>query len=122
MPWKECSVVDERLRFVAQLLDGEAMSEVCRAFGISRKTGYKIFEAPARSIPQRRVVDARGARLNSRSGASDANSMAGGLWEWLAAGRHRYVAAGRKGHPSRSLSAASRCSRLPIAATICTAF
>jgi transposase InsO family protein len=43
MPWKECSVVDERLRFVAQLLDGEAMSEVCRAFGISRKTGYKIF-------------------------------------------------------------------------------
>jgi hypothetical protein len=26
------------------LLDGEAMSEVCREFGISRKTGYKIFE------------------------------------------------------------------------------
>jgi hypothetical protein len=30
MPWKECSVMDERLRFVARLLDGEAMSEVCR--------------------------------------------------------------------------------------------
>ena len=43
MPWKECSVMDERLRFVARLLDGEAMSEVCREFGISRKTGYKIF-------------------------------------------------------------------------------
>src|ERR1700683_3007685 len=43
MPWKECSVVDERVRFVAQLLDGEAMSAVCRSFGISRKTGYKIF-------------------------------------------------------------------------------
>ena len=43
MPWKECSVVDERLRFVAQLLDGEPMTELCRAFGISRKTGYKIF-------------------------------------------------------------------------------
>ena len=36
--------MDERLRFVARLLDGEAMSEVCREFGISRKTGYKIFE------------------------------------------------------------------------------
>jgi len=36
--------MDERLRFVAQLLDGEAMSEVCRAFGISCKTGYKIFK------------------------------------------------------------------------------
>src|SRR6201988_708534 len=44
MPWKECSVMDERLRFVARLLEGEAMTEVCRAFGISRKTGYKIFE------------------------------------------------------------------------------
>ena len=43
MPWKECSVIDERLRFVARLLDGDAMSEVCREFGISRKTGYKIF-------------------------------------------------------------------------------
>ena len=36
--------MDERLRFVARQPDGEAMSEVCRAFGISRKTGYKIFE------------------------------------------------------------------------------
>jgi transposase len=43
MPWKECSVTEERLRFVARLLDGEGMSEVCRSFGISRKTGYKIF-------------------------------------------------------------------------------
>jgi transposase InsO family protein len=36
--------MEERLRFVARLLEGEAMSEVCRAFGISRKTGYKIFD------------------------------------------------------------------------------
>ena len=43
MPWKECSIMDERLRFVARLLDGEAMSDVAREFGISRKTGYKIF-------------------------------------------------------------------------------
>ena len=44
MPWKASSVMDERLRFVARLLDGEQMSLVCREFGISRKTGYKIFE------------------------------------------------------------------------------
>ena len=43
MPWMERSVIDERLRFVARLLDGEGMSDVCREFGISRKTGYKIF-------------------------------------------------------------------------------
>ena len=35
--------MDERLRFVARLLDGDGMSEVCRDFGVSRKTGYKIF-------------------------------------------------------------------------------
>ena len=44
MPWKESSVMEERLRFFARLLDGEGMSEVCRLFGISRKTGYKIFK------------------------------------------------------------------------------
>jgi len=43
MPWKESSVMEERLRFVARLLDGEGMSDVCRSFGISRKTGYKIY-------------------------------------------------------------------------------
>jgi transposase InsO family protein len=44
MPWKESSVMEERLRFVARLLDGEAMTDLCREFGISRKTGYKVFD------------------------------------------------------------------------------
>ena len=44
MPWKECHVMDERLRFVARLLDGEKMAPLCVEFGMSRKTGYKIFE------------------------------------------------------------------------------
>jgi putative transposase len=42
MPWKECQVEDERLRFVARLQDGESMTALCIEFGISRKTGYKI--------------------------------------------------------------------------------
>ena len=42
MPWKDSSVMDERLRFVARVLEGEPMSEVCREFGVSRKTGYKL--------------------------------------------------------------------------------
>src|SRR5262249_30786877 len=44
MPWQECSVMDERLQFVGRRLAGESMAELCREFGISRKTGYKIFE------------------------------------------------------------------------------
>ena len=43
MPWRECCTVDERLRFVARLLEGEKMAGLCREFDISRKTGYKIF-------------------------------------------------------------------------------
>ena len=35
--------MDERLRFVARVLDGEKMAALCREFDISRKTGYKIF-------------------------------------------------------------------------------
>jgi len=36
--------MDERLKFVSRLLEGEKMAPLCAAFGISRKTGYKVFE------------------------------------------------------------------------------
>jgi len=36
--------MDERVRFVARLLDGEKMAVLCDEFGISRKTGYKIYQ------------------------------------------------------------------------------
>jgi Helix-turn-helix domain len=36
--------MDERLKFVARRLAGEPMADLCREFGISRKTGYKIFD------------------------------------------------------------------------------
>jgi hypothetical protein len=44
MPWKERSIVEERMRFVLRLKDGESMASLCRKFGISRVTGYKIFD------------------------------------------------------------------------------
>jgi putative transposase len=36
--------MDERVKFIARLLDGESMSGLCDEFGVSRKTGYKILE------------------------------------------------------------------------------
>jgi len=43
MPWRITNVLDERLRFIAQYLDGMlSMAELCRSFKISRKTGYKF--------------------------------------------------------------------------------
>jgi len=58
MPWKACKPMDERLKFVARLLDGEKMAGLCREFGISRKTGYKI---------QRRYNDCGLEALTDRS-------------------------------------------------------
>ena len=43
MPWRKCKPIDEKLKFVARMLDGEKMSVLCQEFGISRPTGYKIF-------------------------------------------------------------------------------
>ena len=70
MPWKECHVMDERLRFVARLLDGEKMAALCEEFGISRKTGYKIYErykASRRAGPDRPQPPAAiGTRISCR--------------------------------------------------------
>ena len=45
MPWKETSVLDDRLTFIAVYLSKElSMADLCRAFGVSRKTGYKFVE------------------------------------------------------------------------------
>ena len=44
MPWKECSVMDEKLQFVAPRWAGEPMAELCRELGISRQTGDKILD------------------------------------------------------------------------------
>lgn len=44
MPWKACKPMDERLKFIARLLDGEKMAPLCREFSISRKTGYKLLK------------------------------------------------------------------------------
>lgn len=42
MAWKECSRVDQRVQLVSEYLKGEqAMAELCRMFGVSRKTAYK---------------------------------------------------------------------------------
>ena len=43
LPWKETSVESERLQFIERHSAGEeTVAELCRKFGISRKTGYKL--------------------------------------------------------------------------------
>ena len=45
MPWRETCAMDERMRFIVEHERGDVgMAELCRAHGISRKTGYKWLE------------------------------------------------------------------------------
>ena len=36
--------MDERVKFIARVLDGEKVSRLCEEFSISRKTGYKLLK------------------------------------------------------------------------------
>lgn len=42
MPWKASDQVDLRMQFITRLRGGELMVDLCREFGISRKTGHKF--------------------------------------------------------------------------------
>ncbi|MGE3623116.1 MAG: helix-turn-helix domain-containing protein [Bdellovibrionales bacterium] len=44
MPWKASNTMEERIKFIGRVLDGEKISALCEEFGISRKTGYKIYD------------------------------------------------------------------------------
>lgn len=44
MSWKECSIMDEKLKFIARHLEGESMTDLCREFGISRTTGHNLLK------------------------------------------------------------------------------
>jgi transposase InsO family protein len=45
MPWKESGVLEERFRFMEEWSSEDwSMAELCRYFGVTRKTGYKWLE------------------------------------------------------------------------------
>lgn len=45
MPWRRTCAMSERFGFIAEMQRGErSLSELCRVFGISRKTGYKWWD------------------------------------------------------------------------------
>ena len=53
MPWKDIQVLDQRMSFIVAYRRGEdSLSEVCRRFGVSRKTGRKWVERYLESGPE----------------------------------------------------------------------
>jgi len=86
MPWKETHVEEERMRFVAGWLDEDSewtMRELCEAFGVSRKTGYKWIERYA-------VSGLEGLRDQSRAAKTHPNALAAALVEHLLEVRRRH--------------------------------
>src|SRR5438034_11837867 len=86
MPWKETRVQEERLKFIAACLDEESgwtMSEVCAAFGISRKSGYKWLQ-------RYRGAGLEGLRERGHAPLHHPNATPAPLVEQVIAARKRY--------------------------------
>lgn len=76
--------MDERLQFIAESLQGErAMAELCRAYGISRKTGYKV-------VGRYAVDGAAGLQDRSRAPHQHPHAVAEALVTAILAQRARY--------------------------------
>src|ERR1700719_1609470 len=79
MPWRETCAMRERLKFVALFEAGEeTVAELCRRFGISRKTGYKFMERFAACRPVRAIACAASASARSVRGDRAARCGAAG--------------------------------------------
>jgi transposase len=83
MPWTECHVVDERLRFIARLLDGEKTAGLCEEFGISRKTGYKLYT-------RYKDCGAHGLTDRSRRPYRHANQLPMAIEKWIVRLKQEY--------------------------------
>ena len=91
--------MDERLQFVARRLAGEPMAELCREFGISRKTGYKIFD---------RYEECGIQGLTGRSRRPLSMSRASSRSNFCFFTRLALISAGSPIHSSKPTSASSR--------------
>ena len=111
MPWKECHVMDERLRFVARLLEGEKMAPLCAEFGISRKTGYKIFD---------RYKDCGVTAFTDRSRRPyrQANRLPAPIEATIVRLKREYPGLGRAEDPREAAAAGRRAPQLPAISTV----
>ena len=114
MPWRECSVMEDRRRFVARLLDGESMSRVCRELQAGGDRGAHGPLAPASQIRQpaaradraaHRREQAREAALGRQEDQGAARAQAG----------RRCARTGKEHGPCRARPARPRQARRPEA-------
>jgi putative transposase len=90
MPWKVTCPMEERIRFISHYLDGElTMAALCRAFGISRKTGYRLV---------RRFIEdsVDGLKDRSRAPRHHPNAVDPSVVDAVVSARHRHPTWGPK--------------------------
>ena len=76
MPWKESSPMDEKVRFIATLLEGEfSITHLCRATNISRKTGYKWLSRYERFGAEGLVDQSRAPKTSSHEVTKELKSI-----------------------------------------------
>jgi putative transposase len=72
MPWLESCAMDERLRFVAEWLGGDvSKTELCEAYGISRRVGYKWLSRYAAEGPSGLADRSHAPRTHGRATPED---------------------------------------------------
>lgn len=63
MPWKASTPMDLRVEFVTRVMRGEAVAQLCREYGISRKTGDKFKQRFVRCGPAGLVDQSRAPKV-----------------------------------------------------------
>jgi transposase InsO family protein len=89
MPWKAKRPVDLKMDFIARLRRGERMAELCREYGISRKTGHKL----KKRVEQ---LGAAGLEEQSRAPRHIPHKTPPELVELLVAEKHQHPTWGAK--------------------------
>ena len=83
MPWRETCTMDRRMCFVVACLESdESVSELCRHFGISRKTGHKWLD-------RYKALGVAGLHDRSRAPLSNARALDEAVIDAVLAVRHR---------------------------------
>jgi len=84
MGWKETCVMEERFKFILDYQEEEeSFAELCRRYGISRKTGYKWVE-------RYRVEGVEGLKDQSRAADHHANEVLKEVAEYVLEMRRRH--------------------------------
>jgi transposase InsO family protein len=88
VPWKASSPVEEKFRFVIECKKGGvSMAALCRAFGISRQTGYKWLARYYEDGPE---GDAAGLEERPRRAMTHPNAVGSGAVEAILWLRRKY--------------------------------